>query len=666
VGSAAGKLTAALSAALLLATITAAVSRAAIAFHPCGQSNAYACGDLTVPLDPSRAGPGTVTLAIRRHRLPVGEARSAVIALAGGPGQAALPITEEFTEILGPILSTRDLIVFDERGTGSSNPLSCHAFETARQFHSPGALIAECAAQLGPARAFYTSLDTVADIEAIRVAGGYEKLVLYGTSYGTKVAELYAEEHPEHVEALVLDSVVTPSGPDPLNRSTFAAIPRVLRALCNEHACAHITAEPVADVARVVRRMHGGSLHGHVIDGQGHAHTVAIDSEDLLGLLLAGDLDPMLRAEFVTAVRAAAERDLAPLARMLSHVESGEETEAVDVPLYYATTCEEEDFPWTRDGSPSVRLAQGRAAIAALPAAALAPFTRADMLRLGDMSACAHWPFATPAAPAVEGSLPDVPTLILSGANDLRTPSANARSVAGQIPDAHLLLVPYAGHSVITDEPTACAREALLAQFAGRSLKPCGTRPVPGVLRPPPLPPARLADVTPTSGYLGRPGRTLHALAITFSDLGRELELQLAEALSSGQLSGLSSLRSGGLRQGWAEYSGGTIDFHGYAYVPGVTISGTLSPEEADLQVGGTAAAHGTLRLARHHRLAGTLGGESVAIGTRALAGTRSAVTVDFGSSLSSAPRSRRLRGKGLLIELERRLEHLSVPLGPA
>ena len=177
-----------------------------------------ACAHLTVPLDPSGAVPGTITLAIRRRLAPVGEAHSAVIALAGGPGQSAIPFTETFTELLGPILDTRDLIVFDQRGTGYSHPLACHGFEQPGAYHSGGQLIKSCAEQIGPERAFYTSLDSVADIEALRKALGYEKLVLWGTSYGTKVAEEYAQEYPQHVEALVLDSVVPPTGPDPLDR----------------------------------------------------------------------------------------------------------------------------------------------------------------------------------------------------------------------------------------------------------------------------------------------------------------------------------------------------------------------------------------------------------------------------------------------------------------
>ncbi len=300
-----------------------ALAGAQIAFAPCADSNDYACAHLTVPLDPTGAMPGSISLAIRRHRAPVGEPRSAIIALAGGPGQPALPFAEEFDEILGPIASTRDLIVFDQRGIGHSDPLSCHAFERPDLFHSYGALIKTCADQLGPDRAFYTSADTIADIEAIRQAGGYEKLVLYGTSYGTRVAEQYAQAYPSHVEALVLDSVVPPNGPDTLYRPTFAAIPRILRQLCAYRECAHITANPVADLTRVLGRMRRGPLRVRAIDGHGSAHILAVSPQSVFGILLAGDFSSLLRAELLTALAAAARRDTAPLASLVQPVEEG-------------------------------------------------------------------------------------------------------------------------------------------------------------------------------------------------------------------------------------------------------------------------------------------------------------------------------------------------------
>ena len=158
-----------------------------------------------------------------------------------GARAGRLPFAEQSLSLLGPIVSTRDLIVFDTRGTGFSHPLSCRSLESSNANNPPGEAISKCAQQIGPTRRFYTTADSVADIEAIRVAGGYEKLVLYGTSYGTKLAEEYAQVYPSHVEALVLDSVVPPNGPDPLNRATFAAVPRILRQLCAQRAAAHIT-----------------------------------------------------------------------------------------------------------------------------------------------------------------------------------------------------------------------------------------------------------------------------------------------------------------------------------------------------------------------------------------------------------------------------------------
>jgi pimeloyl-ACP methyl ester carboxylesterase len=594
---------------------SAAQAQAQIAFKPCGDSNDFACGHLAVPLDPSGQTAGTITLAIRRHRAPVGEAKSAIVALAGGPGQAALPFAEQFAQVLGPIAATRDLIVFDQRGIGLSGPLSCHRFEVSANT-PPGPTIAECAAQLGPTRGFYGTADTVADIEALRVAGGYEKLVLYGTSYGTKVAEEYAQAYPSHVEALVLDSVVPPNGPEPLNRATFAAVPRILRQLCAARACSRITANPVADLTRLVRALERGPLSGRVIDGHGAAHTVQISSEDLLGTLVEGDLEPILRSEFPAAVRSAANGDTAPLARLEARAAGGEASESAspsesfDNPLYYATSCEDEPFPWNRSSSPATRLTEAETRIRALPASQLAPFTAANVLDFSDIPACAFWPFATPAPVSEGGPIPSVPTLILSGADDLRTPTSNAREVAAQISGSQLLVVPNTGHSVLSSDPTHCSSDALQALFAGKSIKPCRAGPPPSILGLTPLAPRSLAAVAPARSNRGLPGRTLEAVIETLGDFDRQVDLQLAD--QTGTLGGSQSLRTGGLRAGWAGLSSVALTFDRYSYVPGVTISGRITAQAKVLRIGGRAAAHGTLRLGSHMTIEGVLGGKHV------------------------------------------------------
>ncbi len=315
------------------------------------------------------------------------------MALAGGPGQPALPFAESFVETLGPIASTRDLIVFDQRGIGMSQPLSCHAFENPRLYHSQGALVGACARQIGPRRSFYTSADTVADIEAIRLAGGYEKLVLYGTSYGTKVAEEYAQTHPQNVEALVLDSVVPPNGPEPLDRATFEAVPRILRELCVDHLCAHITRNPVADLAKVVRRMRRAPLRGVVLDGNGHAHTVEVDIEGPAGhparqRLLAGHT----RGSDPVCARGGGWRQCPAGATAGGRRRRRRRRQSRRLRWRRCTTRRRAKSRLSRGigrQSPHARLAEATKYIRSLPASATAPFTPADMLAFSDIEECA-------------------------------------------------------------------------------------------------------------------------------------------------------------------------------------------------------------------------------------------------------------------------------------
>jgi TAP-like protein len=236
------------------------------------------------------------------------------------------------------------------------------------------------------------------------------------------------------------------------------------------------------------------------------------------------------------------------------------------------------------------------------------------VMDLSDMPACAFWPFATPAPAATHAPLPSVPTLILSGADDLRTPTANAREVAAQIPGAKLLVVPNTGHSVLDSDPTGCSSSALQALFAAKPIKACAPTPLPPLLRPTPVPPALLTDIAPARGNHGRPGRTLAAVLLTLVDFGRQLEVQALAQLGSGGVGALTSLNVGGLRSGWAESTPRRIVLHRYSYVPGVTLSGVITAAGTSFSVGGRAAAHGRLHIGARGTLSGFLDGNRVSV----------------------------------------------------
>ncbi|MGH2864031.1 MAG: alpha/beta fold hydrolase [Solirubrobacteraceae bacterium] len=617
----------ALAPVLLLAASPSSSAASRLSFVPCPTQPAFECTSLPVPLDRAGGVAGTITLSVERKPAGAAPSRDAVLALAGGPGQAALPLAEFIAQAIAPALGSRDLIVFDQRGTGASDPLSCPAFESLSA-KSATRLFEECAAELGPARGAFTTQESVQDIEAIRQAGGYEKLVLYGTSYGTKVAEEYAERYPQNVESMVLDSVVPSNGPEPVAIPTFEAIPGVLEELCADRACAGITADPVAEVATLAAQLGRRALSGSVYDGSGRRHASSLTAQGLLGILEAGDLNPALRALLPAAVRSALRHDPDPLLRLYLLSEglipnvpaegtTGEPAQETDETLFAATSCEETPFPWQRSAPRATRLAEALEYLHAQPSADFYPFDSSAAYSNSLLAACAGWPDAsTPPPPAA--ALPDVPTLILSGEQDLRTPTADARSLAARIPDAQLLVVPYTGHSVIGSDFSDCASLAVSAFFAGGvaggQIQPC----VPGAnpFSPTPITPTRLAGVRPPSGLKGRPGRTLVAVLDTLVDLNRQViaaTLQADQRLPSG-----SSF--GGLRGGYAKLTGSAATLHDFSFVPGVQLSASFPVRDGELQrtdirISGAAAAHGIVSFgSTTETITGSLGGRSFAV----------------------------------------------------
>lgn len=611
----------ALAVAIPGALAAAGPAHAALPWVPCAQAT-FQCTTYDVPVDRSGAVKGTIKLSARRALAASGDGSTAVVALAGGPGQAAQPIASGFKAVLAPLLGTRDLLVYDQRGTGLSNPLTCAGLSSAGTLTSR---VSKCAGQIGPARAFFTTADSVADIEALRVAAGYSKLVLYGVSYGTKVALAYAAAHPSTTAALVLDSVVPPEGPDALRRATLAAIPRALGDdLCGGSECKGITTSVVADVRKLASKLGTHPLTGPVLDGHGRSFRARLSVDGLLGILIAGDLDPTLRAELPGSLRAALTGDVKPILRLsarsagLENAARGFQQAAADNdPLFFTTLCEENTtLPWTRGGTLAARVKEAEARVKALPASAFGPFPRSVALG-GIPSLCVGWPVAS-AAPPAPGALPDVPVLVLDGLSDLRTPVEDAKAVAARFPHAQVVAVPHSGHSVLGTEPGTCAKSALAAFAAGGAVQPCPA--VENPYSPTPRPPLSLAKVKPAGGFSPKIGRTINAVTATLTDARRQV---IGRALGSGRLPSAV----GGLRRGWVRVTSFTnLGLRGYEYVPGVRVTGSYrSTGTTTVLISGSSAAHGRLTFSNGgDTLKGILDGRKVSA-SRTRASTRAA-----------------------------------------
>jgi pimeloyl-ACP methyl ester carboxylesterase len=599
---------------ILLCLLLAPSARGALGYTPCSASPAFSCAALAVPLDRSGASAGTISLSIERLASGATQSRDAVLALAGGPGQAVLPLAPYVAQAIAPALGGHDLILFDQRGTGASGALACPALSGQGEGSHVGAgqLVERCARQIGPARGAYTTRESVEDIESIRRAAGYERLVLYGTSYGTKVALRYAERYPQHVESLVLDSPELAEGPEPFHVSTFRAMRPMLRELCSRGACARISGNPLGDLAHLAERLSAHPLTGHAIDGRGRSISVPLTSREVFYLLLAGDLNPAIRAEVPAAVRAAVTGDSAPLSRLITLLSIHPASEAsgeIDFTLFVDTSCEETPFPWQRSAPEATRAVEAEAALNALPSSDFYPFDPESGLFDQTIPLCVSWPDAAP-APAPAGVLPNVPTLVLSGGQDLRTPTDDARRIVGMIPDAQLLRVPFTGHSVLGSDLSGCAKAAVAAFFAAVPVQACGAV---ADLFPPAAPaPSALSRVAPLPRIAGARGRTAAGIVASLRDLRRAT---LILGFDFGTIP--YGARFGGLRGGTVTMTAAGAALNHYSYVRGLQLTGLVGTgillkdrgSSASLAVGGSSATAGRVRIAAGGRLSGTLAG---------------------------------------------------------
>lgn len=219
-------LSVALAAALPLASPSAEARRlGTLDFTPCslsapGAPSAVEAQCTTFEVPENRAEPDGRKIALSIAWVPATREAEPdpIFMLAGGPGQGAKASYPVVAGAFGEVNRSRDVILVDQRGTGDSNPLACldaegnNAFGDADDESAEGAraFAERCLAELSKKAdvRFYTTTDAIADLEAVRIAIGAQKINLYGGSYGTRVAQQFAAAYPQSTRAVVIDSVV--------------------------------------------------------------------------------------------------------------------------------------------------------------------------------------------------------------------------------------------------------------------------------------------------------------------------------------------------------------------------------------------------------------------------------------------------------------------------
>ncbi len=214
------------------------------------------CGTLTVPEDYSKPEGRKIELFVARvPAISLNKAPDPLFLIAGGPGTSAVDLYTSSAPPFDRVRRDRDIVLVDQRGTGKSHRLDCknedlNDFDRFNEVEvGPENVKCRDALSKDSDLRQYTTSIAVKDLDAVRVALGYQRINLYGGSYGTRVAQHYARRYPQATRTLILDGVINPEivlGPA-IAVDAERALDRIL-ARCKASApCAKAFGDPAAD-----------------------------------------------------------------------------------------------------------------------------------------------------------------------------------------------------------------------------------------------------------------------------------------------------------------------------------------------------------------------------------------------------------------------------------
>jgi pimeloyl-ACP methyl ester carboxylesterase len=441
-----------------VAEVGGAVSRLALRSCDLGPPRPFRCGHVIVPLRRADLSLGTtkVAFAVRTRSDRKRRSLGTIVAMDGGPGFASTgpPFARSVVAVLAPLLRRHDLVLFDARGTGRSDVLDCPGLQGGL-IQEPIA-VGECANQLGPAFAGYTTAETAHDLDAVRQALGLGKVFFYGDSYGTLFGQAYAVRYPGSLRGLILDSAYPAD--DPYYRTLLPAGLRGLRIACRHSAAC--SGDPLARFSRVVRRFHAR-----------HRST-----EGLLHFLLqAGTLAPRSYLSLDDGVRRFLAGEPSRLNRLIAPGPAGAgPLSEFSYGLEITVECNDYPLLWDPSAGIDERIRQLSASVTRLPRDHFAPFGRREYLlsEAAHLTNCLTWP-----APPAGGTEPPVPagwsaprtfpTLVLAGQLDDITSVAEARQVQHRFPRSRLYVVANRGHASALYFPFRSPAVGVIRRFIG-------------------------------------------------------------------------------------------------------------------------------------------------------------------------------------------------------
>ena len=416
------------------------------------------CGWLVVPESRNRPDTKTIRLAVEIFRASEPNGAPPLVLLHGGPGGRGGIRMYSAGVAMSPLPKHRDVIIYDQRGAGLSEPTLCPAYDGVAESTSNLRDGAEKDARLRAARhacmaeldakhidrLAYNTAESGADLIDLRRALGYARWDIRGVSYGARLAQEVMVRDRQGIRAVELASPVARGFPSRAEQplSTQRAFERLFAACALQPSCHDAFPDVEQDFYASYDELTKSPVPVPISSRDGRMNTVWVDGNRLVtyirdrmlsGLVISRV--PLLLHELRSGDRSTAAREIAGDGSV-SEILTGRVVREL-------VNCHDSYGP------------DYRKSLVVINGMARPPFRRADdrecegwLPRLGDPST------QTPVHS-------DIPTLLVTGYFDDRTPAEQARRIAATLSRAYLVELPNEGHDA---RPGPC-HAAIVAQF---------------------------------------------------------------------------------------------------------------------------------------------------------------------------------------------------------
>ena len=392
--------------------------------------------------------------------------------LAGGPGQGAAKMAKMIREAYRQVLTDRDIVLVDQRGTGKSNPLNCEDDDDSlKAFGRSDAesieLLKKCLAGYDADLRLYTTPIAMDDLDDVRAFLGYDTINIYGGSYGTRAGLVYLRQHGDRVRAAILDGVAPTDMRLPLffARDVQRALD-LLTADCATNAACNTNYPNLQDRVRaLMQRLEKDPPTVAVIHPRtGERGAIKMSARTVANVLASTLYIPMASSLIPALIERAEHNDFQGLLALATLGGGGEPNMSVGMQL--AVICAE-DAPkitpaeLTRESEGSM----------------FGPY----VMRM-QQDACAFWPRGTVDPSFYEPVTSSVPTLVMSGEIDPVTPPVWGEAVTQHLANAKHVVIPGTGH---TAGGTGCGMRIIRNFIAKGTTEGLDTSCIANVKRPP-------------------------------------------------------------------------------------------------------------------------------------------------------------------------------------